>query len=157
MEEKEQEKEVTQEAGDPFVPTENEKLVLDELGLSGKRGETLMFTCKVLRFTVESKVSGVTNYENARGYMELEPAGHYLHIPIQDPARLVNGDGDLGIMKAAIHQIATMLDMAVSEVAHRRTDRQIVSDEIAARTAPSRADVKKVVRKEAKKEEGVLL
>ena len=69
------------EQPEPFERDERAKLVLDELQLTGADNEVMMVSCKVVGFTAEAKVQPA-QYEQARGYVQLEPKDLWIHVPI---------------------------------------------------------------------------
>lgn len=108
---------------DPFEKGESTRamLVLDEMGLSGKQNEVLLMSCKVVRFTVESKVKPA-DYEQARGYVELEPKDLWIHVPVYNPAQLVDNAGSVRLFGEVFRYIARELDLSVFDTASRRLD-----------------------------------
>ena len=135
------------EQPEPFERDERAKLVLGELQLSGKENEVMMVSCKVVGFTAEAKVQPA-QYEQARGYVQLEPKDLWIHVPILNPGQKVNNSGDVEIFGAVFRYIARELDRAVFNVASERVDLRTVKADAAEAKATRRFDTGPKVRKE---------
>ena len=134
------------ERPEPFERDERAKLVLGELQLSGKENEVMMVSCKVVGFTAEAKVQ-TAQYEQARGYIQLEPKDLWIHVPILNPGQKVTNSGDVEIFGAVFRYIARELDMAVFNVASERVDLRTSIKDAAEVKATSRFDTgRKVVQ-----------
>ncbi len=138
---------------DPFLPGPGKMLVLGELGLTGKQNENMLVSCKVVRFTCESKAG---DYNNTRGYVEVEPEGLYVHVPVFNPAQLVDEGGDVGILGYVYRQVARELDMSVFKIASERIDRAVAKADTEAAIAARRFDAG-TVRKEVAQQQGEVL
>jgi len=134
------------EQPDPFERDERAKLVLGELQLSGKENEVMMVSCKVVGFTAEAKVQPA-QYEQARGYVQLEPKDLWIHVPILNPGQKVTNSGDVEIFGAVFRYIARELDRAVFNVASERVDLRTVKADAAEAKATRRFDTGPKVRK----------
>ena len=146
MTEKSESYEVEIEQPEPFERDERASLVLGELQLSGKENEVMMVSCKVVGFTAEAKVQPA-QYEQARGYVQLEPRDLWIHVPILNPGQKVTNSGDVEIFGAVFRYIARELDMAVFDVASRRLDLRTSIKDAAEVKATSRFDTGPKVRK----------
>jgi len=135
------------EQPDPFERDERAKLVLGELQLTGADNEVMMVSCKVVGFTAEAKVQPA-QYEQARGYVQLEPRDLWIHVPILNPGQKVTNSGDVEIFGAVFRYIARELDMAVFNVASERVDLRTVKADAAEAKATRRFDTGPKVRKE---------
>ena len=135
------------EQPEPFERDERAKLVLGELLLSGKENEVMMVSCKVVGFTAEAKVQPA-QYEQARGYVQLEPKDLWIHVPILNPGQKVTNSGDVEIFGAVFRYIARELDRAVFNVASERVDLRTVKADAAEAKATRRFDTGPKVRKE---------
>ena len=133
------------EQPDPFEKGERAKMVLGEMGLTGKDNEVLMVSCKVEQLTFESKIQPV-QYEQARGYQLIAPQ-FTLHIPIYNPGQMIDdATGNLGILTHIHRMIARALDQdVVFRTASERLDLRTTIKDAAEVKATSRFDT---VRKE---------
>ena len=133
------------EQPEPFERDERAQLVLDELQLTGTGNEVMMMRCKVVGFTAEAKVQPA-QYEQVRGYVQLEPKDLWIHVPIYNPGQKVNNSGDVKIFGAVYRYIARELDMAVFNVASERVDLRTVQADAKEAKETSRFDTgRKVV------------
>jgi len=131
---------------EPFARNSRHQLVLDELQLTGADNEVMMVSCKVVGFTAEAKVQPA-QYEQARGYVQLEPRDLWIHVPILNPGQKVTNSGDVEIFGAVFRYIARELDMAVFNVASERLDLRTSIKDAAEVKATSRFDTgRKVVQ-----------
>lgn len=135
------------EQPEPFEKDERAQLVLDELQLTGADNEVMMVSCKVVGFTAEAKVQPA-QYEQARGYVQLEPKDLWIHVPILNPGQKVTNSGDVEIFGAVFRYIARELDRAVFNVASERVDLRTVKADRAEAKATARFDAGPPVRKE---------
>lgn len=119
------------------------QLVLDAMNIESD-DDNLVVSCKVERFTVETKASD-GNYGSARGYAELVPQNLWLHLNVRKPASLVDENGNVGLLEAVYRQVALALDRSVFKVASGRVDVQVAKKDAEAATKARRYDAGKGV------------
>ena len=92
--------------------------------------ETMLVECRVVEFTVESKVND-GNYGTARGYWRVEP-DLTVRVPIRP--RIDDETGDMEILAATYRTLARTLDHETYGMVSRRVDlRTTMRDEKDAR------------------------
>jgi hypothetical protein len=107
----------------------------------------MLISCKVTRMTAESKAKAGEYQNDVRGYVEVEPENLWVHVPVMNPAQLVDEGGDASVALYVWRQVARALDMSVVQLAMERADRAMVKVDMERAIAERRAEVKPV-RKE---------
>ena len=124
----------------PLFPERGEitAAILEARGLD-EVPQTMLVTCRVVEFTLESKVND-GNYGTGRGYWRVEP-DLTVHVPIKP--RVNDEVGDVEILAATYRALARTLDHETYGVVSRRVDlRTTMRDEKDARKGGVNAGTK---------------